>query len=128
MNGNFFGARVTYNCNEGFIMSGTKERVCQGDSSWSDTSPQCKKQGEIIDVINHFSIFLFLIASCGPPITLLHAQNTAPSNQTEFPVDSQVTYSCFIGYQSKGSNIAKCLYMNGTTQWFGPELECIRKA
>lgn len=59
MNGNFFGARVTYNCNEGFIMSGIKERVCQGDSSWSDTSPQCKKQGEIIDVINHFfNIFI----------------------------------------------------------------------
>lgn len=65
-------------------------------------------------------------ASCGPPMTLLHSQNTAPIDQTEFPIDSQITYSCFIGYQSKGSNIAKCLYFNGTTQWFGPELECKR--
>ena len=47
LNGNFFGARVTYYCDDGFIMSGTKERVCQGDGSWSNSPPQCKKQGKL---------------------------------------------------------------------------------
>ena len=43
--GDHFGARVTYTCNEGYWMSGPKERVCQGDASWSEHSPECKQKG-----------------------------------------------------------------------------------
>ncbi len=45
LNGNFFGALVTYTCNEEFYMSGSRERVCQGDASWSNDPPECKKKG-----------------------------------------------------------------------------------
>jgi hypothetical protein len=47
LNGNYFGAKVIYTCDEGFYMSGTRERVCQGDASWSEVAPECKKKGRI---------------------------------------------------------------------------------
>ncbi|XP_023215811.1 protein lev-9-like [Centruroides sculpturatus] len=43
--GDHFGARVHYTCDEAFWMSGSKERVCQGDGSWSDRSPECRRKG-----------------------------------------------------------------------------------
>lgn len=43
--GDHFGARVTYTCNDGYWMSGPKERVCQGDASWSEHAPECKQKG-----------------------------------------------------------------------------------
>lgn len=46
VSGDYFGARVIYSCNEGFFMSGPKERVCQGDGSWSDSAPTCKEKGK----------------------------------------------------------------------------------
>lgn len=47
VSGDYFGARVTYTCDDGFYMSGPRERVCQGDGSWSDQPPDCKKEGTI---------------------------------------------------------------------------------
>lgn len=41
-NGNFFNSKVTYECETGYFMSGGRERICQGDSSWSGQSPDCK--------------------------------------------------------------------------------------
>ena len=36
-----FTDKVTYECNEGFVLRGTNVRVCQEDASWSDSSPYC---------------------------------------------------------------------------------------
>ena len=35
------GSTVTYSCNEGFILNGSAERVCQEDGTWSITPPSC---------------------------------------------------------------------------------------
>jgi hypothetical protein len=43
---------VTYFCDDGFYMSGSRERVCQGDGSWSDQPPACKKQGNVSFLIS----------------------------------------------------------------------------
>lgn len=48
VSGDYFGARVTYSCEDAFFMSGARERVCQGDGTWSDSPPTCKKEGEYI--------------------------------------------------------------------------------
>ena len=44
LKGNFFNARVQHECESGYYLSGVKERVCQGDSSWSDHPPECKSK------------------------------------------------------------------------------------
>ncbi|RWS13910.1 Sushi: von Willebrand factor type A: EGF and pentraxin domain-containing protein 1-like protein, partial [Dinothrombium tinctorium] len=109
ISGDYFGARATYTCDEGFYMSGPRERVCQGDGSWSDQPPECRKE-----------------AMCGMPLSVPHAKHSAPLDQNDFPIDSMVHYTCFPGYESKGFVKAKCLFYNGTAQWFGPDLKCIR--
>ena len=35
------GSTVTYSCNEGFILNGSAEGVCQEDGTWSITPPSC---------------------------------------------------------------------------------------
>ena len=55
--GDYFNAKVTYMCNKGFFISGPKERVCQGDGSWSSSSPVCTKYGKnLIFIIFFFEI------------------------------------------------------------------------
>ena len=43
---NTFGATVRYMCNEGYILSGQPERVCQGDGYWSGKPPTCETEGK----------------------------------------------------------------------------------
>jgi len=65
---------------------------------------------------------------CGTPNSVLHARHDAPTDQKDFPLESLVEYECFLGYEFKGFSKAKCLYYNGTAQWFGPDLKCIRES
>ncbi|GBM03054.1 Protein lev-9 [Araneus ventricosus] len=106
--GDHFGARVMYSCDDGFWMSGPKERVCQGDGSWSERSPECRQK-----------------AMCGVPPQVPHARHNASEKVQEFDVDDVVQYTCFQGYDPQGYPRAKCLFFNGTTQWYGLDLRCI---
>lgn len=36
-----FTDKITYKCNEGYVLRGTNIRVCQVDGSWSDRDPYC---------------------------------------------------------------------------------------
>ena len=47
-NGNFFNSKVTYECDPGYYMSGVKERICQGDSSWSNAAAECKHRRKCV--------------------------------------------------------------------------------
>ncbi|GIY82544.1 protein lev-9 [Caerostris extrusa] len=42
--GDHFGARVMYSCDDGYWMSGPKERVCQGDGSWVREGPNADRK------------------------------------------------------------------------------------
>jgi hypothetical protein len=66
---------------------------------------------------------------CGFPHNVPHARHNAEEapDRQDFAIDSLVEYECFVGYEAKGFSKAKCLYYNGTAQWFGPDLKCIRK-
>lgn len=68
-------------------------------------------------------------AMCGFPNNVPHARHNADEtpDRQDFPIDALVEYECFVGYEPKGFSKAKCLYYNGTAQWFGPDLKCIRK-
>ncbi|GFQ77978.1 protein lev-9 [Trichonephila clavata] len=108
--GDHFGARVMYSCDDGYWMSGPKERACQGDGSWSERSPECRQK-----------------AMCGVPPQVPHARHNASEKVQEFDVDDVVQYTCFQGYDPHGYPGAKCLFFNGTTRWYGLDLKCIRK-
>lgn len=85
-------------------------------------SPGKKKEIKI-------NVLLFLFtAMCGSPPPVAHTRSTAPLDKEDFQIDSVVMYNCFPGYDPKGFNKAMCLQYNGTAQWFGPDLTCIRKS
>ncbi|XP_074603388.1 uncharacterized protein LOC141856926 [Brevipalpus obovatus] len=105
-----FGGKVAYACDPGFFMSGSRERTCQGDGKWSGKPPSCREK-----------------AMCGPPPDIPHARHGLQG--TEFADQTQSNYSCFPGYNFTGiSNEAKCLYFNGTAQWYGPDLVCVPRS
>ncbi|KAJ8038235.1 Sushi, von Willebrand factor type A, EGF and pentraxin domain-containing protein 1 [Holothuria leucospilota] len=35
------GAEVTYSCNDGYVLSGQRNRICQANKTWSGTEPMC---------------------------------------------------------------------------------------
>ena len=47
---NAFGSVVRYSCDEGYILSGKKERICQGDGRWSGDAPTCETEGSSIQL------------------------------------------------------------------------------
>ena len=40
---NTFGAKLGYTCDDGFMLVGLAERVCQGDGYWSGEAPICRQ-------------------------------------------------------------------------------------
>ncbi|XP_054709581.1 sushi, von Willebrand factor type A, EGF and pentraxin domain-containing protein 1-like [Uloborus diversus] len=111
--GECFGTRAIYSCEEGYYLSGPRERVCQGDAKWSGHKPECKVKG---------------VSMCGSPPQVPHARHSAPLDKDDFPIEAVVQYNCFPGYDPKGFPKAKCLQYNGTAQWFGPDLRCIPRS
>nr|XP_042910927.1 sushi, von Willebrand factor type A, EGF and pentraxin domain-containing protein 1 [Parasteatoda tepidariorum] len=80
--GDHFGARVMYSCEEGYWMSGPKERVCQGDGSWSEHSPECRQKAR----------------SCDHPGEIENGWREGEI----FTFTSRVTYHCNAGYELVG--------------------------
>lgn len=109
LTGDSFGDRATYSCNENYWISGHKVRICQGNGNWSEQPPVCKLNGK---------------SMCGPPPSVPYARVSAPADKSNFETDAMVQYGCFPGYEAKGFARAKCIFYNGTAQWFGPDLRC----
>ncbi|XP_027195567.2 sushi, von Willebrand factor type A, EGF and pentraxin domain-containing protein 1-like isoform X1 [Dermatophagoides pteronyssinus] len=108
-NGNFFHSKLIYECDPGYIMSGTgRERICQGDGSWSGWPPQCKTR-----------------PVCGTPPFIPHSKHSDLVG-TEFELNKTVTYECFNGYEPNGSTEAVCVHRNDTVFW-SIDLICVRK-
>ncbi|GIY27313.1 sushi domain-containing protein [Caerostris extrusa] len=40
--GEMFGDTAAYTCKDGYWLSGNRDRVCQGDATWSGKQPECK--------------------------------------------------------------------------------------
>uniref|UniRef100_A0A1S4LTX8 C4b-binding protein beta chain, putative n=1 Tax=Ixodes scapularis TaxID=6945 RepID=A0A1S4LTX8_IXOSC len=110
VSGDYFGARVYYECDDNFWMSGPKERMCQGDGRWSSRAPECKKQ-----------------PSCNTPPSVPHSRTNASDGARDFVINSTVRYNCFPGYDARGFDVAKCIFYNSSAQWFGPDLKCERE-
>lgn len=97
---------VTYQCEQGFSLTGHRVRTCLANSSWSGEDPVCK---EIL---------------CPDPPDIEHSENDASDDENaNFGLDVVVEYTCDEGYQLTGSTSSITCQENGT--WSQPFPVCV---
>lgn len=64
---------------------------------------------------------------CKSPKVIDNAMNNAFVDQQTFDVGSEVEYRCKDGFTMRGFARAKCLAMDISASWFGPDITCERK-
>ncbi len=60
---------------------------------------------------------------CGEPPVVEHATRDGPVGQKNYPLGTQLTYTCAPGYSLDGFFRAMCV---GEGRWVGPRLTCSR--
>ncbi|XP_015605333.1 uncharacterized protein LOC107272574 isoform X2 [Cephus cinctus] len=107
--GRLFGDRAHYNCHRNYSIVGLSDRICRADGHWTGSTPSCKNSS------NFF---------CNEPPKVSNARHSALMDQMTFDIDSTVHYTCNHGYVTAGFQQAKCLLMDSTASWFGPDIIC----
>lgn len=105
---NKFGTILTFTCDDGYYMFGSRKRICLGDEEWNGIPTECFKE-----------------PLCHKPIQINHARN--PSDGI-YQLGDKVFYSCYPGYQSQGSSEAVCKFVavNHTSWvWAESRFRCI---
>ncbi len=49
--GVLYDAKAIYSCDEGYILTGTKVRVCQRNGKFSDDAPTCERESPILQCL-----------------------------------------------------------------------------
>jgi hypothetical protein len=94
-----FAATVFFSCEIGYVLTGSANRTCLADGTWSGNDTFCNP------------------INCGPFPT---KQTVSVSgSQTTFP--NHLVFSCDSGYELKGSSISQC-QANGI--WSATDVEC----
>ena len=153
INSTIVGSVVMYSCNEGFMLEGDENRVCQSNQEWSGELPNCIREFFFFpSSSSYFSLSLSLSLSHTHTHThsLTHSPSLSsrelttigiavaavmcpilpdPDNATIFVtgqgVGSQATYICSSGFVVRPGDviIRNCL---PTGEWSGIEPRCIR--
>ncbi|XP_034615478.1 CUB and sushi domain-containing protein 3 [Trachemys scripta elegans] len=91
---------VRFNCEIGYILHGSEERICLGNGTWTGRQPECKA------------------VQCGNPGTTANGKVFRIDGTT---FSNSVIYSCMEGYILSGSSVRQCT-ANGT--WSGSLPNC----
>ncbi|KAL5012246.1 hypothetical protein ScPMuIL_010797 [Solemya velum] len=94
---------VTFHCNSGFSLSGSRVRTCDEGGSWSGYQPTCEN------------------VVCPHPPIVSNAKHDGLLGQEHYPTGSELFYDCFVGFLDGGDPLARC---NNMGQWIGPSLRC----
>ncbi|XP_038046873.1 sushi, von Willebrand factor type A, EGF and pentraxin domain-containing protein 1-like isoform X2 [Patiria miniata] len=103
--GSIQGRRFTYNsqvyldCEDGYKLSGSEQRRCQGNKTWSGEETICR------------------VITCPQPEAPLHGSKISP----RYNLDAIVRFSCNQGYTLIGSRTARC---TEEETWSQPTPEC----
>ncbi|CAH2314451.1 complement C2 [Pelobates cultripes] len=95
------GANITFQCNDGYHLRGSMERMCRRNAKWSGETAVC------VDGDGH----------CPDPGVPPGAVKTG----TRYEVDERVSYECSRGLTLVGSKQRTCLE---NTAWSGTEVSC----
>ncbi|XP_076351409.1 P-selectin-like isoform X1 [Tachypleus tridentatus] len=61
---------------------------------------------------------------CGEPPDVPEAEPNLQGRRPPFVVGTNITYSCFLGFNLRGGNIAYCVMKDGTAQWLPLNMNC----
>lgn len=95
------GTVCHFSCNDGFIGSGSQERRCQRNGTWTGQNFGCQA-----------------VACPLPTNAVFLGCNT---NATEMLKDSECRFSCKEGFEASNSTVRRC---NKNGRWSGLELVC----
>ncbi|XP_077864038.1 sushi, von Willebrand factor type A, EGF and pentraxin domain-containing protein 1-like, partial [Saccoglossus kowalevskii] len=83
---NTYGGSVLYDCEQGYTLIGSKERICEASATWSESQPTCR------------------IVSCGLPTDVPYASHSS----SDYTFKSTVSYICDPGYEMVGDATSEC--------------------
>ncbi|XP_048586831.1 sushi, von Willebrand factor type A, EGF and pentraxin domain-containing protein 1-like isoform X3 [Nematostella vectensis] len=95
----FYPNKITFACDEGFLLRGSSVRRCQSNRRWSGNNTVC----EAVD--------------CGPLAAPMNGSSVG--NLTVFP--NIIKFSCDEGFDLLGSSVRQC---TSTGKWAGSKTSC----
>ncbi|KAJ8038243.1 Sushi, von Willebrand factor type A, EGF and pentraxin domain-containing protein 1 [Holothuria leucospilota] len=118
-NGATIGTEVTYSCDNGYVISGQTNRVCQANKTWSATEPTCieSRLEETCDendlLVNEMQIEFTYPDGSSQNVELVRRK----------PPGTIARFKCgHVGYATLGSNAKVCR----EGEWHVPEPTCER--
>ena len=48
LDGTFVGANATYRCDNGYILEGNSQRMCQDNGKWTGREPSCRSELQVV--------------------------------------------------------------------------------
>ena len=100
---NSYGSSINFTCIEGYSLNGTETITCQSNGLWTSSFPICSQ------------------VNCGDPGV---PDNGRQNPNAVYVFNSQVSFSCFDGYELVGSSIILC-QANGTWSNIPPQCSVI---
>ncbi|XP_013396521.1 sushi, von Willebrand factor type A, EGF and pentraxin domain-containing protein 1 isoform X2 [Lingula anatina] len=101
--GNVYGGEMTFSCNSGFYLQGSRQRKCQLSGQWDGTQPTCEP------------------IVC-PDLTDPQFGTASTPQGTRF--GSKVTYTCDSGYMLQGDAERTCEAQGIQGVWSGSKPQC----
>lgn len=124
---NSFGSLVRYSCSDGFILSGKRERTCQGDRKWSGQSPKCVTEGvcksppKVVNALFNVTSSPFTFKNMDMKLDRKISHDNDVIGDVTYPLGTQFMYTCVPGYELTGYQRAMCV---GEGRWVGPYITC----
>ena len=119
-----FPNSILFQCDPGFILSGSTKRTCQANRTWSGSPTICRGRLKPTvarhEMVHLHVLFchLFLAVDCGHLAAPMNGSSSADS--TVFP--NSVLFNCDPGFILNGSSARTC-QSNGT--WSGLSTVCV---
>ena len=117
-NGTYVTSIAEFTCDDGYMLVGDAQRVCQPDGMWSNMVPECLRKLLFI-LIGFFTLhFMILAVDCESPEFPKNG-NTIIASTT---FGTTIMYSCSQMYVLCGSKSRTC---QANVTWSGEVPECI---
>ena len=112
-----------FTCNTGYELTGSSQRICQSNGSWSDTGVMCRRGRNVVNQFLNEALIL-LIVFCS---SLANPNNGMIScslgDDGVYSYEDICNFTCNTGYELTGSDTRTC---QSDGSWSGSKNNCTR--